>query len=59
MVKAIAICEAPRGTAFRHMDIIVIESDSHIIISSINEQMDAPSMIINHVICIRNLARNF
>lgn len=41
------------------MNNIVGESDSQIVISLINDQMNAPKMIKNPVIEIKNLGRNF
>lgn len=53
------IREALRPAAVLNMDDILIESGSQIVINSIKSLIKIPSSIINHVLYIMNLAKNF
>lgn len=53
------IREALQVDAYIQVDNILVKSDSQIAISSINGQIDASRLIIDHVTDNRNLARNF
>lgn len=57
MVEAIAISQALINVVVRNMN--MVESDSQLIIKSIEGQTDIFSLIINHVADIKNLVKNF
>lgn len=59
LTEVIVTREALRTATDRNMDKILTESDPQIVINSIKGVMKVPSHIINYVIVIINLARNF